>query len=560
MSIYLDSRTSAYLESRDISPSNTQAMAAELKNAMDTLELSLQTGEPVDPDLVHFIMDYYNDSNDSVTGFPALKSFLYTPQSTLGNKSRVDYYLTTLNRPLTDALAPLLSNALFAPTTPVTIRYTNLYIGLNNAKTLNLPPPAEALAVLAQAGTFDPDNNASTNNNTTGTAAVKLFAEYHIDLALSKKEPVNAGVLDAYIASDPATARTYIGTKLKAGNLDQKQLMDAYLALNPNNTTPAYTMTELGLDDDFLTLVNADEQPLTGWASMAVKQLLSRPDKPVDAALLAQLKEVAPQAAAWVSWQLLKAQIAIPSPTLSAAALSTLGGYHQALMITLAEEQLNGQLTRGNYLDDNAYQALAAVDRASSQEIYGRYSAAGLVPPPPKPGELSAEDFAKMSVGKLMQTVQFARADLMESEIKSYVAKIHAQNVALANFQKLQVEVQELEKLIPVGALPNAAMSSLGVNDSAIGGRMNTLLNDMTGFKLFPSTSNGQYNPSSVTVEQVRNALKAIEDQKTSLSTTQQQDITNMNMANSNRNEAMEWLSNMLKKLQDTRAAIVRNM
>lgn len=558
MSIYLDSQSSAYLDARGIGASNAQAMESDLQNAMQTLSLSLQTGEPVDPDMVHFIMDYHNDSNDSTTGFPALTSFLYAPQPTLGNKSRVDYYLTTLNRPLTDALAPLLSSALFAPTPAA--RYANLYIGLNNAKTLNLPPPAEALTVLAQAGPFDPDNNSSTTNNTTGTAAVKLFAEYHIDLSISKKQPIDAAVLDAYIASDPATARTFIGTKLKAGNLDQKQLMDAYLALNPNNATPAYTVNELGLDTNFLTLVNATQQPLTGWASMAVKQLLSRPDKPVDAALLAQLKEVAPQAAAWVSYQLLKAQIAVPSPTLSSAALSTLGAYHQALMITVAKEQLNGQLTRGNYLDDNAYQALAAVDRASSQEIYGRYSDAGLVPPPPKPGELSAEDFAAMSVGKLMQTVQFARADLMESEIKSYVAKIHAQNVALANFQKLQVEVQDLEKLIPVGALPSATMASLSVSDTAIGLRMNTLLNDMTGFKLFPSTSNGQYNPGSVTVEQVRNALKTIEDQKTSLSTTLQQDVTSMNLANNNRNEAMEWLSNMLKKLQDTRAAILRNM
>ena len=100
---------------------------------------------------------------------------------------------------------------------------------------------------------------------------------------------------------------------------------------------------------------------------------LSRPDKPVDAQLLSQLRDIAPQAAAWVSYQLLKSQIDSLSPSLSPAALSALGAYHQALMIDVCKEQLNDQLLRGNYMDDNAYQALDAVDHASAKALYSQY-------------------------------------------------------------------------------------------------------------------------------------------------------------------------------------------
>lgn len=307
MSIQLDSRTSAYLDTRDVRASDTSALQAALRNAMADLSNALLTGAPIDPEVVHFVMDCHNDS---ATGFEDLREFLYEESPV-----RVDYYLKTLQLPLTKALTPLIASGLFAPSG--SFRDYNLYVGLNNCKTKQATPPADALAILAQAATVDPDNNASTINSITGAAAAKMFAEDYISTAASGKKPLDMDVMDAYIALSPSAAVTFIGARLSAGNTGYKPLMDVYRQLDP-----------------------------AAWALLAKAHLSGAastlPLSADNTAMLNELSIIAPQAAADAVYDRLKTQMyETGRPDLDPTLLAILGRSDSQRMAQLTAEHLD---------------------------------------------------------------------------------------------------------------------------------------------------------------------------------------------------------------------------
>lgn len=307
MSIQLDSRTSAYLDARNVRPSNTSALQAALQTAMADLSSALLTGAPIDPEVVHFVMDYHNDST---TGFADLRKFLYEE-----SPARVDYYLKTLQRPLTEGLTPLIASGLFAPSSAT--RDYNLYVGLNNGKTRQATPPADALALLAQVATVDPDNNASTNNSITGAAAAKAFAEDYISTSTSGRKPLDMDVMNAYITLGPSAAITFIGAKLSAGNTGYKPLMDVYRQLDP-----------------------------AAWALLAKAHLSGAastlPLSADNTAMLNELSIIAPQAAADAVYERLKTQMyEAGRPDLDPTLLASLGRSDPQRLAALTTEHLN---------------------------------------------------------------------------------------------------------------------------------------------------------------------------------------------------------------------------
>lgn len=338
--VYLDRQSTDYLAVRsNITPDKAY------DNALNALWQTLASGEPIDPDAVHLVIDHHNDSPDAAA---ALKTMLTLWPHQLGS------YLDVMKGPMTEALAPLLLNPLFVE--DINARDLNLFKALRNNQTRGISPPADALLLLAQSTQrFDMNGNGQIDaTDPDGKTAAATFAEAHLSRAAELNQPFDPSVAQAYLAFDRTRLLAYLGWATLQFPKHQ-QLMDLYLDLQPNDgTSQPLPMAELALDESFFAFLNVAQEPVKGWASVAVKRLQNAqiPLNDADKAMLADLRKVTPQAAAWLAYSRLREQIASDARVdLDPSFLDTLGGYSQALMAQLCEQQLAGRyLTNGNEL------------------------------------------------------------------------------------------------------------------------------------------------------------------------------------------------------------------
>jgi len=183
----LDNKSVDYMKSVNVPVTSPTALEAAAATALTKLSIALQYGEAVDPDLVHFLVDYHDDSYEKLDSF---KKFLYDP-GTGGTPSRVSHYLETLGKPVTQALAPLLTKLALAPNEAALLK--NLNTGLANGASLNLPPPVLALNTLGASGL--PVSGVVPAS--TGQQQAKIFAEAYLTHATVNERPIDQAVLDA---------------------------------------------------------------------------------------------------------------------------------------------------------------------------------------------------------------------------------------------------------------------------------------------------------------------------------------------------------------------------
>lgn len=348
MSVYLTSQSSSYLQSMKIDAANLTAITAAKDNALAKLQITLMTGDPIDAATVNFLIDYHNDSQANMD---AMRQFLDGPDR------KLEYYLDTVRQGIAPALAPFLANGIFVPNKDR--RSVLIAAGLGHGSNANAEPPATAIAALAQGGIFRyPDSSLDHD----GAALARTWAEHYIGHAASRNLPIADELMDAYVNLGVLDSTQFIRDTLLAGNSASKPLMDAYLALNPidaNSLDPAWDamLTGMNLDKGFLArigLPSSPNPPLYGWVTLAMKQIKDTPlHKPVDKALLAQLRDVSPMAAAWIAYDRLHRQISDPGrPELEPALLDAVGAYNKDVLASTANRALEWWLRPTNELMD----------------------------------------------------------------------------------------------------------------------------------------------------------------------------------------------------------------
>jgi len=341
MTVYLDNQSSAYMAALHVDTGNAGDLQAARAKDLAKLDNALHSSDPIDAELVHFLIDSHNDTPADIAAF---KSFLYG-NGAAGSGS-IGYYLWTQKRPITEALAPLFLDTKFIDADS---RDDNIAKGLFTGRTatggLATPPPASVIEVLAKTTTPIAGDGATQR---TGTELASLRASDYIKYAVDHDLPLRQDLIDAYIAIDPAAATPFIGNLL-LNNVDRTDLMDAYQGLNPNGASGSpVTLASLKaapylLDPGFNIAIPGTPPTLGGWTLMAMKSLMddARQGKAVNTALLDKLTQTQPDggfAAAWVSWDTLSKQAHDPAlPRLEQKYWDNLQAFSTVAITTLAD-------------------------------------------------------------------------------------------------------------------------------------------------------------------------------------------------------------------------------
>lgn len=361
----LDNRTETYLRANNVALEKSAIDAA--KDAQRTwLGTALRTGEPINPDVVHFLRDYYNDSTEGIDEF---KKWLYTD-------GRMATYLDTVKGPVTEALAPLMCDLTY---TSASDRETNLNKALANNVSAKLEPPAQAITALA--------------STTTGKALAAGHAQTYIRDTASTDKPISDGFLDAYISLNPATAATFMADEIKTaidGNHNRSlpqgcmDLLEAYRELNPE--TPAAPASYFDT-----AVLGAPPAQVKGWAYLATQALMdaAAEDRPMDPVMMARLQEESPFAAAYVADRKLQFQAdriwGEPNykELLDPAALKALGNYAPDKAKGFVDYRMTMSLQPANYLlaaSDSGASSTDGVTNDSTPGIYVDLQGMGVQP------------------------------------------------------------------------------------------------------------------------------------------------------------------------------------
>ncbi|MGE0329462.1 MAG: hypothetical protein AB7P37_02080 [Ramlibacter sp.] len=261
--ISLDSRSLAYLNERNLASSTPAQMASAAEALKESLVIAFSYGEEVPVGTVHFLMDFYGDNFEDIAEF---REFLYDEPSLIGQ------YLNN-GGAATEAMAPLLMSAKFAPIVDEAQLYQNLSTALTNGKARNLPPPATALVFLAEASTVGnpPLTTGTPPVNVTGKSLALDYARSWVQYATRNGLAIKPDLLQAWSAIDGPAAASAIGdilTQHDGWRTASPELMYHYYKVAPANWV-TFASKQL--------LVKADaEEPLTSedmsklWALQAL--------------------------------------------------------------------------------------------------------------------------------------------------------------------------------------------------------------------------------------------------------------------------------------------------
>lgn len=164
---------------------------------------------------------------------------------------------------------------------------------------------------------------------------------------------------------------------------------------------------------------------------------------------------------------------------------------------------------------------------------------------------LTAQQLQGMDLETAMMAVQSQRANLLETQLKSQIESIQTRNAQVARLNQalgslnkiaagLSRDLKAGDRLPPNAPLwteANGYLKEAGVAPFAPG-------------ELGASTTRGQLD----------GAIQQLKSQIDSLSNSQQMDMLRLQSLSNKRNEAFEVMTNFIKKMQDSRSAIIGNM
>jgi len=193
----------------------------------------------------------------------------------------------------------------------------------------------------------------------------------------------------------------------------------------------------------------------------------------------------------------------------------------------------------------------------------------------PSTGAIGA-DLSGMDLETALMVVQQQRTELLDAELKEQIDAVKQRNELTAKLNDMKAKLNALNKSLEHDAKVDDKVKdnaenrqaakeyvqlclSLGVSTSPVDVR-NIVENKDGTFSFSLATNKDGDWEARPTKESLERAIGELTSQIDSASNTQQMDMLRLQTMSNKRNEAFDVMTNFVKKMQDSRSAIIGNM
>lgn len=220
-----------------------------------------------------------------------------------------------------------------------------------------------------------------------------------------------------------------------------------------------------------------------------------------------------------------------------------LGAYASALQ-TAAAEASGVNLSGGAPFSQAVVAAslrMLVAEVLPTRQLANTHAGAGMIPSVGGTAQsvggtrISQVDLQGMDLETAMMMVQSERAKLLEEQLKTQIAEVQNRNEQISKLNNL---LSQLNAQRPAGTDPTKAVTRASLGDLA---------------KEFSGTGDVKQADFDTRIAQIKGQIDA-------LGNSQQMDMLRLQSMTNKRNEAFEVMTNFVKKMQESRSAIIGNM
>ena len=185
-------------------------------------------------------------------------------------------------------------------------------------------------------------------------------------------------------------------------------------------------------------------------------------------------------------------------------------------------------------------------------------------------GAVQGTSIQGLDLESALMAVQSNRANLLEAQLKDQIAGVQAKNDQISRLNQALGALNKMAAMFPSDAKADAKLDTVkGFADNNYKELWST--NDAlksAGLAPFNTTnahtSGGVAYPGGLggvtTKGQLDGQIQQVKSQIDSMSNSQQMDMLRLQSLSNKRNESFEIMTNFIKKMQDSRSAILGNM
>jgi prefoldin subunit 5 len=182
-------------------------------------------------------------------------------------------------------------------------------------------------------------------------------------------------------------------------------------------------------------------------------------------------------------------------------------------------------------------------------------------------------DLSSMDIETALMMVQTERTKLLDAQLQTQISEVQARNKQIGKLNDAMNSLNALAGLFKSGKDGNTMMKDGGIPDWNKAGSENDIRYNQMRDAMFSAMeaagmdlNTDKYKLqidggiSKVTKGSIDTAIQAIKNQVDAMSNTQQMDMQRLQSMSNKRNEAFDVMTNFVKKMQDSRSAIIGNM
>jgi hypothetical protein len=203
-------------------------------------------------------------------------------------------------------------------------------------------------------------------------------------------------------------------------------------------------------------------------------------------------------------------------------------------------------------LDTNTWNLLNKYDPVNAQQTYAKFKVAGLL-------ENSFPDFSNLSVEEAVQAVSLGRSENIEQTLRIQVTGLSAKNSEMRRDNTVLGDLGNMSPQVPSSTTSDKTVASvLKDKFKPLVDQINKDLKAAGLTNLFPTP--GGMLDGSVTVGQLQGAIDKLKEVVDNLSTESNSDMLGLQSSTTKRNEAIQFVSDLLAKLAALISGMIQNI
>jgi hypothetical protein len=203
-------------------------------------------------------------------------------------------------------------------------------------------------------------------------------------------------------------------------------------------------------------------------------------------------------------------------------------------------------------LDMGTWNLLNRYDPVNAQQTYGRFKVAGLL-------YNSFPDFSNLSIEEAVQAVSLGRSENIEQTLRIQVTGLSAKNSEMRRDNTVLGDLGNMSPQVPSSTTSDKTVASvLKDKFQPLVDQINKDLKAAGLTNLFPTP--GGMLDGSVTVGQLQGAIDKLKEVVDNLSTESNSDMLGLQSSTTKRNEAIQFVSDLLAKLAALISGMIQNI